>query len=85
MTGSWAAGTQSALYAGATPAGGWFATLTSWGMRGVLKQITAGVASSMATVLAAIVSYLTDSGYEAIYEEAPDVQVVLGEVQSWLT
>ncbi|KAF8602180.1 hypothetical protein BDV93DRAFT_524207 [Ceratobasidium sp. AG-I] len=39
IAGSWAAGFQGAVYAGATPAAGWFAYLTSAAMTGLVPQL----------------------------------------------
>ena len=51
--GSWAAAAQSALYGGLTPAGGWFATATSWAMTGATGPVAACAAGATAAVYAA--------------------------------
>ena len=49
---------QSALYAGATPAGGWFATCTSAAMGGAMgAAAVAAVAATAGVVLAAGAGY----------------------------
>ena len=55
VPGSLAAAFQSFMYAGFTPAGGIFATLTSMGMLGALMPAAVITAMVLATVVAAIV------------------------------
>ena len=52
-TGSLAAAFQGWAYSGFTPAGGVFATLTSWGMLGWLAPAETVVATVIATTVAA--------------------------------
>ncbi len=54
-TGSLAAAFQSFMYAGFTPAGGVFATLTSMAMLGSLMPVAVILAILLATVVAAFV------------------------------
>ncbi|KPI35006.1 uncharacterized protein AB675_11902 [Cyphellophora attinorum] len=51
--GSAAAAAQGALYAGAVPAGGWFATLTSWGMTGAATGVLGAAALPVGVVVGA--------------------------------
>lgn len=60
-TGSIAAAFQSVAYAGFTPAGGVFATLTSMGMLGALNPAAVGTAMGLATGVA-VVTYLCGVG-----------------------
>ena len=55
VLGSLAAAFQSFMYAGFTPAGGIFATLTSMGMLGALMPAAVITAMVLATVVATIV------------------------------
>lgn len=56
--GSWAAGFQGAAYAGATPAGGWFACLTSMAMTGMIPLLAGAGAAISATVAWAVTAFL---------------------------
>ena len=68
---------QSALYAGATPAGGWFATCTSAGMGGAMgaTAVTA-VAATAGVAVAAGVGYL-------IYQRMVGNNTEAGETCPW--
>lgn len=59
VIGSLAAGFQSFMYGGFTPAGGIFAILTSLGMRGILQQVVGILAAGFATGIAFLVGRST--------------------------
>ncbi|KAI2795085.1 hypothetical protein POX_a01689 [Penicillium oxalicum] len=59
ISGSLAAGFQSFMYGGFTPAGGIFAILTSLGMRGILQQVVGILAAGFATGIAFLVGRST--------------------------
>ena len=56
--GSIAAGFQSFMYGGFTPAGGIFATLTSMAMLGTLVPVQVAIAACIATCIATLVAWM---------------------------